>query len=264
MKNDMCADGVTVVRDEHVLRGGSCSAACPFEEWGLCSALRPGNQANEDPSISRTRFEKGGVIADEGYFYDGVLVLLSGVVKLFKSLADGRRQIIGFRYPGELVTSRTSGAAWHVSVEAVTPVTLCRIRGDVVRRFRESHPEVDNKLVHLARAEIAAAQDHMLTLGQKAPCERLASFLLEIHRKINGDSGGGTEIHLPMTRTDIGDYLGLKNETVSRVFSKLRLDRIVDLPESWKAVVLDRDALIELSEGERVLDPRPRLVGAPH
>ncbi len=66
-----------------------------------------------------------------------------------------------------------------------------------------------------------------------------------------------------MTRTDIGDYLGLKNETVSRVFSKLRLEGIVNLPEPWKAVVLDRDALIELSEGERVLDLRPRLVAAP-
>ncbi len=189
MKNGTCVDGLVTPLNEHGSPSGSCSAACPFEAWSLCSASRPGNHAAEDPSINRTRFDKGGVIADEGYFYDGVLVLLSGVVKLYKSLADGRRQIIGFRYPGELVTSRTSGSAWHVSVEAVTPTTLCRIRGDVVRQFRESHPEVDNKLVHLAGAEIAAAQDHMLTLGQKAPCERLASFLLEIHRKTDGHDG---------------------------------------------------------------------------
>ena len=242
------ADRHRPAQEEHRHTDGACSGSCPFHPWRLCSACLRSRLTAGD-GADRLHVGKGRVIAEEGYFFDGWLVMLTGIVKLFKSLADGRRQIVGFRYPGELVTSRSCVTKWHISVEAITPATLCRISCDEIRRARQAHPELDYALVQLARRELTAAQDHMLTLGQKSPSERLASFLLEIDRKSKGERGGAGEIHLPMTRVDIGDYLGLENETVSRLFSGLREKRVLDLPQPWTVRLLDRQALIDLAEG---------------
>jgi CRP/FNR family transcriptional regulator len=89
----------------------------------------------------------------------------------------------------------------------------------------------------------------MLLLGRKTAIERIATFLLHLG-KLQLASSGGTSLQVPMTRADIADYLGLTIETVSRSLTKLKRDRIINLPEAVRVTVVDRDRLEELAAGE--------------
>ena len=238
-----------LVRGEQEVRAQSACASCIFGRWCLCCSGTRSGTTETAPTSNRVFVEKGTYVAHEGSARDGALVMLSGVLKLFKSLPDGRTQITGFRFAGDLVSSRRCDAPWHVTVQAVTPVALCRVGCKTIRLGRQSYPELNQLFLELAREEVSSAQDHMLALGRKTPVEKLASFLLEMDRKSNGRAGTSGKIGLPMTRYDIADYLGLENETVSRVFTKLKSMGILDLPQPNVVILQDREAIQCLADG---------------
>lgn len=218
--------------------------ACPGRR-GICSTIR----ANELERYAMTRTSQtiaaGATFVDEGEPALSVFTVVSGVVKLFKLLADGRRQIVGFLVPGD-VFGFAPGGKYTSSAEAVSSVTVCRCpRRQLERAFAE-FPGVERQFLDAINRELVAAQDQMVLLGRKTAHERLASFLLSLSRRQNNDDGS---IDLPMTRTDIADYLGLTTETVSRVFTVLKGSGCIAANGSSKVYILDRDALTELADG---------------
>lgn len=223
--------------------------SCLFCDWCRHCAPTTTRLAGKQLAGNRLFFEKGASVAHEGNARDGVLVVLSGVLKLFKSLPDGRTQILGFRYAGDLVTSRRCDMAWHLTVQVVTRAALCRIDCDSIRLARKTYPEMDHLLLELAREEVSCAHEHMLALGRKTPLERLASFLLEIEQKQNKHEGPSGKFGLPMTRYDIADYLGLENETVSRIFTRLKSMGTLSLPQPNVVILHDRKAMQCLADG---------------
>ena len=187
----------------------------------------------------------GTTFVDEGEPALYVFTVVSGIVKLFKLLADGRRQIVGFLVPGDIF-GFAPGNKYTASAEAVSSVTLHRCpRRQLERAFVEL-PGVERQLLDAINRELAAAQDQMVLLGRKTAHERLASFLLSLSRRQSNDDNS---VDLPMTRTDIADYLGLTMETVSRVFTVLKGSGCIATNGSSKVYILDSDALAELADG---------------
>jgi CRP/FNR family transcriptional regulator len=191
--------------------------------------------------------EAGEAVFAEGDAADSIYEVVGGILRLSKLLPDGRRQVTGFLSRGNLLGLAPEGFCVYTA-EAITPVRLRRYRRAAFERLVADVPGFARHVLAVASHEMRAAQDQMMLLGRKSASERLASFLLRMAEMQGVEDEG--KLALPMTRTDIADHLGLTIETVSRTLSKLRRDRLIDLPDTGHVVLLDRDLLEDLAAGD--------------
>lgn len=192
---------------------------------------------------------RGQVISEQGEIGRDFLVLDDGIVKLWKILPDGRRQIVAFRTAGDPVSLHRRDTPWPVTAQAVSDCRFFRIEWRALHRLAGRYPAIDRALFDLASDEVANLQDRLVTLGRKRVEEKLASFILEFCRPSAAPSSLGREIHLPMRRPEIAEYLGLTTESVSREFSRLKRESILSMPRPSRIVVLNRPALEALAMG---------------
>ena len=158
----------------------------------------------------------GAALFWEGDQATQIFDVLEGVMRVYRIMPDGRRAIMGFIHPGD-VLGVSFRDRYLFTAEAVTTVKVRRFaRGRFFAMINES-PALRPQLFAILCDEMSAAQDQLLLLGRKTAEERVVSFLLAVHRKTNG----GHEIELPMSRQDMADYLGLTIETVSRMMTSL-------------------------------------------
>lgn len=141
-----------------------------------------------------------------------------GAVRIHRLSSDGRRQILAFCLAGETFGLEPS-QTHHFFAEAICAT------GIRIRRPSSMHDNLAEDLLPMALKSLVQAQEHLLVLGRQNSLARVAAFLLEMSER----QGGLREVELPMSRTDIADYLGLTIETVSRTFSKLRQKGIIRL-----------------------------------
>jgi CRP/FNR family nitrogen fixation transcriptional regulator len=160
---------------------------------------------------------------------DHLYRVVSGIVRTFKLLLDGRRQIAAFYLPGDMF-GLTTGEEHEFSAEAVIDARILVSKSSLVASSQWD----------VIRHELQLAQAHFLLLAKTAP-ERVASFLLEMADRVQAD-----EVELPMPRRDIADYLGLTIETVSRTLTQLERESAIALPTSKRIVLRDRAALQRL------------------
>jgi CRP-like cAMP-binding protein len=173
----------------------------------------------------------------------------TGAVALYKILADGRRQIVGFAYPGDLIGLGALGE--HVmNAQAVKPTRLRCLPVTTLHHSASKDPALGLKLYQALARELATTRDLMLTTGQRSATERVVSFLLAFSRRSERNGQDPLDFELPMTRADIGDFLGLTIETVSRTFTKLRTLGLIELPHSSRVKVVSMDGLESLADGE--------------
>lgn len=192
--------------------------------------------------------------AKDTVFFEGdpashLYEVIEGVLKLYKLTPDGRRQVTGFLYPGQLLGLNV-GESFAYSAEAVTKTTLCRYPRKKLEEALDSHPALARRFLRATVHELAVAQDQMLLLGQKSAIEKTATFLLRLSDQNRERGENPEEIYLPMTRTDIGDYLGLTTETVSRTVTRLKIAGIIRLCQHGRMNLTDIDRLMELAEGD--------------
>jgi len=189
----------------------------------------------------------GETLFGEGDEADSIYEVVRGMVRIHKLLPDGRRQITGFLSEGQLLGLAPEGVFVYTA-EAITEVTLCRYKRAAFERLIEEVPGFAKRLIAVTSQELYRAQDQMLLLGRKSATEKVASFLLLMTDPERREAGD--EVEVPMTRSDIADYLGLTIETVSRTLSKLKQDGIIALPTPAHIEIRDRDRLEELAAGE--------------
>lgn len=192
--------------------------------------------------------------AHETVFFEGdeaeyIYEVLSGVVCCYSMLPDGRRQVLSFSFPGDLLGLAQS--EFHrYSGETLSPVRIRRIPKAALLRIASERPELGRKLLQFATSTLAVMQDHFVMLGRKSAIEKVASFLLDLARRGQGEDAQSAQFNLPMTRTDIADYLGLTLETVSRSLTKLKIAGAIVLPQPQKVVVPDISRLESYAEPE--------------
>jgi CRP/FNR family transcriptional regulator len=209
--------------------------------WSAGSAPRSEDLIELIRSSGQTaRLERDEMLFCEGDDGEALYVILSGTVRCCKVLADGRRQIIGFYQAGDLL-GLSLGDVYFYSAEAVTPVRLRRLGRVQLETMMDERPQLRRRLFSIAAGELAAAQNQMLLLGRKTARERICTFLL-------GRAGSDGAVELPMSRTDIADYLGLTIETVSRTLSQLRSAGLVRMSGLSSLELTDPDRLSDMAE----------------
>jgi len=217
-----------------------------FAEFPL--SYRPDRQSTSHvaPVCLLERKAAGETLFAEGDEANNIFEIVRGVLRIVKLLPDGRRQITGFLSSGHVVGLAPEGI--HVySAEAVTEVTVRRYRRAAFERLIDEVPGFAKKLLAVTSHELRLAQDQMLLLGRKTALERIASFLLIIMAQQDSDSEEIVDV--PMTRSDIADYLGLTIETVSRTLTKLKQDGFIALLTPNRMKIQNLDELVELAAG---------------
>lgn len=183
-----------------------------------------------------TLYAAGSEIYAQGEKAGDLYLIEFGAVRVYRLLADGRRQISSFHLAGE-VFGFEAGGTHHFFAEAIGATGIRVIRaGQGAARSHELLPLVLQGLVK--------AQEHLLVLGRQHAAERVAAFLLDMAAR----QGDLEEFDLPMSRGDVADYLGLTIETVSRVFSRMKDKGIVRLPSLRRVRILKWDTLRTMSE----------------
>src|SRR3954454_4380071 len=170
-----------------------------------------------------------------------VYQVISGSVRCYKLLSDGRRQIGAFHLPGD-VFGLESGTSHRLAAEAIVDTTVRLVKRRSLEQAATVDVNVARKLWAMTAGDLRHAEDHMLLLGRKTAMERVATFLLEMDRRL---SVAGM-MALPMCRRDIGDYLGLTLETVSRALSQLHAQGILGFSGARQIVLRNRARLHNL------------------
>lgn len=206
---------------------------CAARTGGICGHLSAKQLALLERYSIRTNKTTHEFIIPQGSEIKNHSNILEGVVKLTKTLPDGRQQIVGLQFPTDFLGSPFAGEHTY-NAEAAGDVKLCTFPTALLVEMLKETPEIEHKLHKQALAQLEEARDMMLTLGRKTAMEKVASFIymLAVHLVPNfNDKAISIQFEIPLSRNDIADYLGLTTETVSRNMTKLRKGRIIDVDQ---------------------------------
>jgi len=201
---------------------------CLVRKFSLCASLNVAEQRELEHLGRHVDFSPCESVFSEEEITTSCYNLHEGVMRLYKLLPDGRRQIVGFALPGDFLGMNISGRH-NFSADAIGPVVVCQFGKASFGRFIEDKPHLLRRINELAVRELSQARDHMVLLGRRSAEEKVAAFLLGWRERLIALNGPSNTVSLPMSRQDIADYLGLTIETVSRTFTKLERDRIIDI-----------------------------------
>jgi CRP/FNR family nitrogen fixation transcriptional regulator len=186
-------------------------------------------------------YRKDEEIYGEGEPAEYVYQVIRGAVRTYKLLSDGRRQIGAFHLAGD-VFGLDPGSAHRLTAEAIADTTVRLVKRSSLEVAAGSNVKVAHHLWTMTAGDLRHAEDHMLLLGRKTAMEKVATFLLEMDRRL-AKTG---MMALPMCRRDIGDYLGLTLETVSRALSQLSEQGILVFSSARQIVLRDRRTLADM------------------
>lgn len=230
MRNDIHIDDIPLL----------CNA-CEARHRGICAALDAAQLVALARISHKQSASEGEELVGEAENVETYSNLLSGVVKLTKTLSDGRQQIVGLRFAPEFLGRPFRGES-KLNAEAATSVSLCSFPRAALERLMKEQPGLEHRLLQQTLKELDDAREWMVTLGRKTAAEKVASFLLLIARNIDPSIAAGAktaEFELPLTRADIADFLGLTIETVSRQLTRLRTDGVISIENNRNVTVPD-------------------------
>lgn len=225
--------------------------SCAVRHRSVCSALsRPEIERLNGMAHSKM-LPPGHIIFRDneksGYFAN----IVSGVVKLTKSLGDGRQQIVGLQFASDFL-GRPFRKGSPYTAEAVTDVQLCTFESSAFEKLAKEFHGLEHRLFEHTLDELDAAQEWMLLLGRKSAEEKVASFLVMVSRRMQSvgchAAGHMSRFELPLSRSEIADFLGLTIETVSRQFTRLKNDRYIAIEGARTIIVQDIQRLRDISE----------------
>lgn len=215
---------------------------CDIRHMAVCSALDDGDLGALEAIMTSKKLDANEMLVEEGDPKRRVFSLTSGMLRIYTSLPDGRRQIAGFLVPGDYL-GLADDDVYSQSVEAVVPSVLCAFSSKEMEALMVRFPRLRERLHQMTREALRTARDNQLVLGRLAPVEKLASFLLVLAARAEKRGDKANLVHLAMNRTDIADYLGLTIETVSRSFTKLKTQGLIQLLDANTVEILSRRSL---------------------
>jgi CRP/FNR family transcriptional regulator len=223
----------------------SC-ADCPVRALALCASLPHDRLAGFGQLGRKQQLKRGETLIWAGDENRSCGNLLSGMLKVSASIADGREQIVGLLYPGEFVGQPFAGRA-EFTVTALSDVSLCMFPREGFERVMAEYPEMERVMLRRVIAALNDARSRMLMLARKSAEERIAGFLLEMAQRMGVSEhdlrSRPVTFDLPISRGQIAEVLGLTIETVSRQFTRLKSAGLIVLPGGRAVTILDDAAL---------------------
>lgn len=226
---------------------------CAIRNGAVCSALNDGELEELNKIARRRTVPAGQVIMSDSEPAEFFANIVSGVVKLTKTLSDGRQQIVGLQFPPDFL-GRAYRSSYPFFAEAANEVMLCCFPRESFERLLNISPELEHRLFENTLDELDSAREWMLLLGRKSAEEKVASFVHMIARRSAsiGCSQAAqprfAQFDLPLTRADIADFLGLTIETVSRQITRLKTRGLIEIHSNREIVVPDMQALAAIAD----------------
>lgn len=215
---------------------------CPVRVAGPCKTLSDAALANLARSASPKVVPRHTSIIRQGdqmrYFY----FLRAGAAKAIRSLANGRQTVVEFYLTNDVI-GLSENEGYTFSATAVSDVLLCRFDRAAVFHAGKTSPTLIAHLFGVASQELIAAQTQMLALGQLSAPKRLAAFLVGWCHRTHIARAARTRVDLPITRSDLAEYLGVATETISRALRELRQARLIETDRRNQIVIIDMAAL---------------------
>lgn len=173
----------------------------------------------------------------------------SGCLKTYCTSEDGDEQVLGFTLPGEIVGLDGLYSGRYVSNSIVLETSsICALPYDQIEELCTTLPALHKQIMRVVGKEITFDQQMLMLLGKRSADERLAAFLLSLSRRYHSRGLSASEFNLPMSRQDIGNYLGLAIETVSRLFAHFQDVGVLKVNRR-QVVLTDLDKLRKMVEG---------------
>ena len=173
--------------------------------------------------------------------------VIDGTVMVERTSSSGRRQILGFLFPGDFI-GLTHSNYFEYSVKSLSKAQLCEFQREQLFALSEKLPKLKSNVEQISANVLARALDQIYILGQKKAHERLCFLFIQMLERMPGAIP--QQINLPMTRQDIADYLGLTIETVSRSFAKLKQEGLIATPSPQRLQILDLEQTELLASAE--------------
>ena len=219
--------------------------SCPARKGDICGSMTDEEIKTVAASSSRTKLKAGETLVWDGDDAKHAYVVTAGTFRASKANDDGRRQILSFMFPGQFL-GIPSDHVHHHSVEALSDSEVCRFERKKLEEILLKYPAVDKGYRTGTARQLETAHEHAFALGRRTAIERVAAFLLELKTSGCPKSNPKT-LKLPMTRSDIADFLGLTLETVSRAFSRLKTVGAISLPSAQEVEIRDEESLKALA-----------------
>ncbi|SMF58062.1 CRP/FNR family transcriptional regulator, anaerobic regulatory protein [Alteromonadaceae bacterium Bs31] len=219
-------------------------ADCRLAAICLPISLHVDDISKLDEIIQRGRpVQKSDHVYHAGEPFRSVYALRSGAVKTVKVTQDGQEQVTGFYLPGEIIGMDGLASNHHTnSATALETSAVCEIPFSRLEELSTQVPNLQRRFFQLMSKEITHEQQLITLLSKNSADERIAALLLSISTRNHNRGLSAKEFYLPMSRSDIGNYLGLTIETVSRVLSRLHKQEVIALDKKH-VVISDMDAL---------------------
>jgi len=225
--------------------GGQSCENCVVRDHAICAGLDDADRDALSRIGRRFTLQAGQTVMWEGDDSMAVANVIEGTLKLATSTGDGREQIVGVVYAADFI-GRPFGARTPHSVTALTDARLCLFPRGSFDGFALRHGELQHRLLQRTLDDLDRTRAWMLLLGRKTAREKVATFLLDMGRRLRADADG--VIDLPLSRQQIADVLGTTIETVSRQMTEMKRTGMIDLVGRRGVRLVDRAALEALAE----------------
>ncbi|MES3004185.1 MAG: fumarate/nitrate reduction transcriptional regulator Fnr [Pseudomonadota bacterium] len=235
---------VNFVRSIPSFDGAAAAAAAPLKTHCTTCHLKelclPCGMTGEDVTrldglhFGRRRVKMGQPLYREGDKFQFIYAVRSGTFKTSLTLQDGRDQVTGFHMAGELMGLDGVAHGSHAScATALEDAEICAIPYAHLNELSAANTNMHHLVSRLMSREIVREHSLMLLLGSMNAEERLAAFLLNLAQRLKARGYSSSEFHLRMSRAEIGSYLGMKLETVSRTFSAFQQRGLLDVDKRF-------------------------------
>jgi CRP/FNR family transcriptional regulator len=173
-------------------------------------------------------YKRGQVLFRPGERFDYLYAIRSGSVKTYVSTEDGRVQITGFHLAGELLgLSALDSLQYSSEARALETISVCKVEISRLDEIARQIPTIHYQMMRIMSGQIRHDEELMLLLGKRSAEERLAAYLIGLSRRFASRNYSGTQFRLSMSRLDIGNYLGIAEETVCRILSRFQGDGLI-------------------------------------
>ncbi|MEH6443050.1 MAG: fumarate/nitrate reduction transcriptional regulator Fnr [Oceanospirillaceae bacterium] len=204
-----------------------------------------------DDIVDRSKpLSKGDMLSNQGDDFKSVFAIKTGSIKTYITSCSGEEQITGFYFPGDLIgLNAIDSGICQDSMQVLETTTVCQVEFEQLDGLSTELPRLRRQLLKTMSKEICNEQHMLQLLAKKNADERIATFLLRLSNRFKTRGFSETRFRLSMSRHEIGNYLGLTVETVSRVLTRLQKNDYITV-ENKEIEILDMKALLNLTQGK--------------